>query len=201
MWHKVLCKRPVSPVKTLLVYLFYISQTICTALGLRWASLVAQTVKNPPAMQVTRIRSLGQEDPLEKGMATYSSILAWEILWTEEPGGLQSMGSESQICSQAQDTFSIISGDSPCCTTPLRRLCAQDSLHPSLPLAPKDKCSLEEQFTGLRTVKKTSLHSQSTGFVPILPTEPQRLHLRPILGKVGRKKGEYRVSCQAHTET
>ena len=50
---------------------------------------------NPPAIQemkVMRVRSLGQEDPLEQSMATHSSILAWKILWTEEPGGLQSMG-------------------------------------------------------------------------------------------------------------
>ena len=53
---------------------------------------VAQTVKSLPAMQETQVRSLGWEDPLEKGMATHSSILAWEIPWTEEPGGLQSMG-------------------------------------------------------------------------------------------------------------
>ena len=52
------------------------------------ASLVAQTVKNQPAMQKTRVPSLGQEDPLEKGVATHSCILAWEIPWTEEPGGL-----------------------------------------------------------------------------------------------------------------
>ena len=58
------------------------------------ASLVAQSVKNPPAMQETWIRSLGWEDSLEKGRATHSSILAWEILWTEEPGGLQPMGSQ-----------------------------------------------------------------------------------------------------------
>ena len=49
-------------------------------------------VKNLPAVQETRVRSLGQEDPLEKEMATYSSILAWKILWIEEPGRLQSMG-------------------------------------------------------------------------------------------------------------
>ena len=55
---------------------------------------VAQTVKNLPAMQETQVPSLGQEDPLEKGMATYSSILAWRIPWTEEPGGLKSMGSQ-----------------------------------------------------------------------------------------------------------
>jgi len=53
---------------------------------------VAQTVKNPPAMWETRVLSLRQEDPLEKEMATHSSILAWGIPWTEEPGGLQSMG-------------------------------------------------------------------------------------------------------------
>ena len=56
------------------------------------ASLVAQMVKNLPAMQDARIRSLGWEDPLEKGMATHSSILAWRIPRTEESGGLQSMG-------------------------------------------------------------------------------------------------------------
>ena len=55
------------------------------------ASLAAQTVKNLHAMQETQARSLGQEDPLEEGMATHSSILAWRIPWTEEPGGLQSM--------------------------------------------------------------------------------------------------------------
>ena len=53
---------------------------------------MAQTVKNPPAMQETWVQSLGGEDLLEKGMATHSSILAWRIPWTEEPGGLQSMG-------------------------------------------------------------------------------------------------------------
>ena len=56
------------------------------------ASLVAQMVKNLPAMQEKGVRFLSQEDPLEKGMATHSSILAWRIPWTEEPGGLQSMG-------------------------------------------------------------------------------------------------------------
>ena len=50
------------------------------------------SVKNPPAMQETQVRFLDWEDPLEKEMATYSSILAWRIPWTEEPGGLQSMG-------------------------------------------------------------------------------------------------------------
>ena len=57
------------------------------------ASLVAQSVKNLLAVQETRVQSLGWEDPLEKEMATHSSILAWKIPWTEEPGGLQFMGS------------------------------------------------------------------------------------------------------------
>ena len=56
------------------------------------ASLVAQRLKRLPAMQETWVRSLGQEDPLEKEMATHSSILAWRIPWTEELGGLQSTG-------------------------------------------------------------------------------------------------------------
>ena len=57
-------------------------------------SLVAQLVKNLPTMQETRVPSLGREDPLEKEMATHSSILAWRIPWLEEPGGWQFMGSE-----------------------------------------------------------------------------------------------------------
>ena len=59
-----------------------------------WPSLVAQTVKHLPTMQETRVRSLGWEDPLEKEMATHSSILAWKIPWTEENGWLLSMGSQ-----------------------------------------------------------------------------------------------------------
>ena len=53
-----------------------------------WASLVAQMVKNPPAMQETQVQSLGWDDPLEEEMATHSNILAWRIPWTEEPGRL-----------------------------------------------------------------------------------------------------------------
>ena len=67
------------------------SVKLCYSLG---ASLVAQTVKNLPAMWETWVGSLGWEDPLEEGMATHSSILAWKISWTEEPGGLQSTGSQ-----------------------------------------------------------------------------------------------------------
>ena len=60
------------------------------------ASLVAQRLKHLPPMQETRVRSLGWEDPLEKEMVTHSSILAWKIPWTEEPGGLQPTGSQNR---------------------------------------------------------------------------------------------------------
>ena len=59
-----------------------------------WAPLVAQRLKHLPAMRETRVQSLGREDPLEKEMATHSSILAWRIPWREEPGRLQFMGSQ-----------------------------------------------------------------------------------------------------------
>ena len=59
-----------------------------------WASLIAQSVKYLSAMMDTQVQFLGWEDPLEKEMATHSSILAWRIPWTEEPGRLQSMGSQ-----------------------------------------------------------------------------------------------------------
>ena len=60
---------------------------------MHWASLVAQRVKRLPTMRETWVRSLGQEDPLEKAMAPHSSTLAWKTPWTEKPGRLQSMGS------------------------------------------------------------------------------------------------------------
>ena len=65
-----------------------------TLLTLLKASLLVQMVKNLPAMQETWVQPLGWEDPLEKGKATHSSILAWKIPWTEGPGGIQSMGSQ-----------------------------------------------------------------------------------------------------------
>ena len=73
---------------------------------------MAQTVKNPPEVQETWVRSLGREDPLKKEMATHSSILAWRIPWTEEPGVLQSMGSQrvgqDWATSLSLFTFSIV---------------------------------------------------------------------------------------------
>ena len=71
------------------------------------ASRVAQTVKNLPAMQETWVQVLGREDPLEEEMATHSSILAWRIPWTEEPGGLQSMGSPRVGHNSETNTFTF----------------------------------------------------------------------------------------------
>ena len=68
---------------------------------------MAQTLKNVPAMQETRVRSLTWEDPLEKRMETHSSILAWRIPWTEEPGVLQSVGSQRVRCDRATDTHKV----------------------------------------------------------------------------------------------
>ena len=73
---------------------FYQVSELDLTLPFLGASLVAQMVKNPPAMLETWVRSLGWEDSLEEEMATHASILAWRIPWTEEPGRLQSMGSQ-----------------------------------------------------------------------------------------------------------
>ena len=70
-------------------------------------SLVVQTVKNLPAMQETWIWSLDREDPMEKGMATHFSILAWRIPWSEEPGGLQSKGSQRVKQDWMTNTFTF----------------------------------------------------------------------------------------------
>ena len=69
------------------------------------ASLAAQLVKNLPAVQETWVRSLGLEDPLEKETATHSSILAWKISWIEDPGGMQSMGSQRVGHDQVTNTY------------------------------------------------------------------------------------------------
>ena len=75
-------------------------QRIFQTQELNWASLIAQSVKNLPAMQETWVEFLVWEDPLEKEMATHSSILAWKIPWTEEPGRLQTMGSQDSDMTQ-----------------------------------------------------------------------------------------------------
>ena len=72
----------------------YPGDGIGSPLQYSWTSLVAQMAENLPTTQETQVQSLDEEDPLEESMATHSSILAWRIPWTEEPGGLQSMGSQ-----------------------------------------------------------------------------------------------------------
>ena len=74
-----------------------------------WVSLVDQKIENLPGMQETWVRSLGWEDPLEKGISTHSSSLAWGILWREEPGKLQSMGSWGVEHNWVTSTFSLTS--------------------------------------------------------------------------------------------
>ena len=78
-------------------YILYVYSTI-------WASLVTQLVKNPPALQETWVWSLGWEDPLQEGMASHSSILVWRTPWTEEPGGLQFMGSQESDTTERLST-------------------------------------------------------------------------------------------------
>ena len=68
--------------------LLLVQKPNCDQAGYMWAFLVAQTVKNPPPMKETWVRSLDQEDPQEKGMATHSSIVTWRIPWTQESDGL-----------------------------------------------------------------------------------------------------------------
>ena len=75
-------------------YLILLKILLCIYVVLLWTSLVAQPIRNLPAMQETRVQSLNWEDLLEKEMATHSSILAWKIPWMEEPSSLQSMGSQ-----------------------------------------------------------------------------------------------------------
>ena len=70
----------------------FLESQFCAIIWHDVASLVSETVKNLPAMQETWVQSLGQKDPLEKDLATHSSILAWRIPWTEKPGRLRSMG-------------------------------------------------------------------------------------------------------------
>ena len=73
--------------------MYYLTPHYYDPYCISWASLVVQTVENPPTMRETQDQSLGWEDPLGMGLETHSSILAWRTQWTKEPGGLQSMGS------------------------------------------------------------------------------------------------------------
>ena len=77
------------------VWIFNLSNLVLGSIC-KGVTLVSQTVKNLPAMRETRVWYLGRDDPMEKEMSIHSSIPAWEIPWTENPGGLQSMGSQNQ---------------------------------------------------------------------------------------------------------
>ena len=88
--------------------LYYLFSAVYIGLKTDGASLITQLVKNLPAVQETWVWSLGEEEPLEKGMATLSSILAWRIPWMEEPGGLQFVGSHRVRHNRATDTAATI---------------------------------------------------------------------------------------------
>ena len=95
--HTVLFLHVFSYINDIILYVFHVFSNfiyIYKRYYITWASLVAKRVKILPDMGETGVGSLGREDPLEKGMATHSSIVAWRIPWTEELGGLQSMGSQ-----------------------------------------------------------------------------------------------------------
>ena len=93
-------------------FFFLIYGSVFPSLLLSWPGL-AQMLKYLPAMQETRVQCLGQEDPLEEDMATYSSVLAWRIPWTEEPGGLQSTGSQRVRHDRATNTVALPASPPP----------------------------------------------------------------------------------------
>ena len=90
-YHVIFCV-PVIYDRDIQRFLCFLIRKVISIVLTFCASLVAQTAKRLPTMRETWVRSLGWEDPVEKEMATHSSTLAWKIPWTEEPGGLQSMG-------------------------------------------------------------------------------------------------------------
>ena len=98
-----------------MVYVYYLTEPsqhheiLLLPIFIYKASPIAQWVKHLPAMHETWVQFLGQEDPLEKGMATHSSILAWRIPWTEEPGGLQSLGQKELDMTERLSTHSLSS--------------------------------------------------------------------------------------------
>ena len=86
----------------------YAMAYLSSPLVIKWASLVVQTLKNLPVMEETQVQSLGQKDPWEKGMDSHSSFLAGRILWTEELGGLRSMGSQRGRHDRVTNTFTLL---------------------------------------------------------------------------------------------
>jgi len=119
-------------------------------------SLMAQTVKCLPAMQETEVQSLGQEDPLEKEMATHSSTHAWKIPWMEETGKLQSMGSQSQTLSDFT-FFSFFQ----CCQGPKLTANTVSVCHPRTSTQPQT-CQPDTRETPPRPSQALFFHSSST---------------------------------------
>ena len=126
--------------------LFYL-QSISTPSPSSWASATAQQVKNLPAMQETQETLVwfpGWENPLKKGMASHSSIFAWRIPWTEEPGGLQSMGLQSQMRTQHTHTFKTYKAPAP--SLPASAILHLDCVNGALPRLPAQLLSPRDPF-------------------------------------------------------
>ena len=126
--------------------LFYL-QSISTPSPSSWASTTAQQVKNLPATQETQetlVWSPGWENPLKKGMASHSSILAWRIPWTEEPGGLQSMGLQSQMQTQHTHTFKTYPAPAP--SLPASAILHLDCVNSALSRLPAQLLSPRDPF-------------------------------------------------------
>ena len=142
--------------------------TLVDAMGGTWASLVAQMVKNLPAVQETWVRSLDWEHPLEKGMATHSSILAWKIPWTEESGGLQSMGLQKSVMIEIlthTDTLEGFANDRK-----LTLLWSRTILQP-LPQSP----ARYPGFTVLEEANGRENSFPNAGFLPLLKLDRESL--------------------------
>ena len=128
---------------------------LLTPPAINGASLVAQIVKNLPAMWETQVWSLGWEDSLEKGMAIHLSILAWKIQWTEEPGGLQSMGSQRVGHYRTTFTYSLA-----------RSLTHSLTLLPST--SPPEWCIHYNQWTYISSSPSSRVHSLHWGSLMVL---------------------------------
>ena len=139
---------------------------------------VSQMVKNLPAMQETQVWSLGREDPVEKGMAMRSSIRAWRIPWTEEPGGLQSMGSQREGHDWASNVFTptyLITLNINRLNAPFRRQWLSNKIKMKDPIIcyPQEKiCTPDIQFkydTNNSKVKiEKNIQNKTVEHVPIL---------------------------------
>ena len=142
------------------------------------ASLVVQTVKNLHAMQETQVQSLVREDPLETGMATHCSILAWKIPWTEEPGGLQSMGLQREKC-KSKLQWGVTSHQSEWVSE--SHSVVSDSLRPCGLYSPWNSPG---QNTGVGSL------SLLQGIFPTQESNPGLPHCRQILYQLSHKRAQ-----------